>query len=285
MSQNPLGDFLRARRAQVSPQSLGLPTQQNRRVPGLRREEVATMSGLSADYYIRLEQGRERNPSAQVLEALGRVLQLDDDARLHLFRIAGLGPSNPPNQGPEQVDPQLLRLMQMWPDNPALVLGRAYDVLAGNTLAYALFDGFEYGPNLLTKVFLDPAAASFYPDWEVVAANTVAGFRVLHGTFPADRRINDVLATTRMHSAAFTEMWARHDARGKRLETKRFAHPAVGRITLSMNAFDVRGVPGQELIVYHAEPDSVSSQALALLGALAATRAREHGVPRRRDLG
>ncbi|TDP31790.1 helix-turn-helix protein [Nocardia ignorata] len=242
------------------------------------------MSGLSADYYVRLEQGRERHPSAQVLEALGRVLQLDDDARLHLFRIAGLGPSGPRHPGTEQVDAQLLQLMQMWPDNPALVLGRAYDVLAGNDLAYALFDGFEYGPNLLTKVFLDPTAASFYPDWEVVAANTVAGFRVLHGMFTADRRINDVLTTTRMHSATFADLWERHDARSKRPETKRFAHPHVGRMTLSMNAFDVKAAPGQELIVYHAEPDSVSAHALALLGALSATRAREQVVSRGQDL-
>ncbi|GAB2682073.1 helix-turn-helix transcriptional regulator [Nocardia goodfellowii] len=242
------------------------------------------MSGLSADYYVRLEQGRERNPSAQVLEALSRVLRLDDDARLHLFRIAGLGPRNQLSAAPEHVDAQLLRLMRMWPDNPALVLGRAYDVLAGNPLAYALFDGFEYGPNLLTKVFLDPAAASFYPDWEIVAANTVAGFRVLHGMFPADRRINEVLATTRMHSAAFSDLWERHDARGKRLETKRFAHPEVGRMTLSMHAFDVKAVPGQELIVYHAEPGSASAHALALLGALSATRAREQDATRGQDL-
>ena len=118
-------------------------------------------AGMSVDYYLRLEQGRERNPSAQVLDALSQVLQLDDDARLHLYRLAGLTPVAVRSSIPERVDPELVRLMDMWPHNPAMVLGRAYDVLAGNALAYALFDGFKQGPNLMLKIFLDPDAHSF----------------------------------------------------------------------------------------------------------------------------
>ncbi|GAB2651939.1 helix-turn-helix domain-containing protein [Kribbella swartbergensis] len=281
MAATPLGDYLRARRAHVSPEDAGLPTYGVRRVPGLRREEVAMMAGMSVDYYVRLEQGRERNPSAQVLDALSRVLQLDDDARLHLYRVAGLTPSPYRAAAPEQVDPQLLRLMDMWPDNPALVLGRAYDVLAGNQLAYALFDGFRQGPNLLVKVFLDPEARTFYPDWEATAANTVAGFRLLHGNSPRDQRIQDVLRMVGEQSPEFTELWERHDARGKSVEVKRFHHPEVGELTLRMQAFDVRASPGQQLVVYHAEPGSASAEALALLGTLAATRAQEQAPDRR----
>lgn len=275
MDENSLGEFLRARRGQVGPEAVGIVSTGTRRVPGLRREEVATIAGVSIDYYVRLEQGRERSPSAQVLDSLGRALQLDDDARLHLYRIAGLRPSPLLATTAERVDPQLLRLLEMWPDNPAIVLGRAYDVLAGNRLAYALFDGFRQGPNLLMKIFLDPAARSFYPGWDRVATYTVAGFRILQGMFPSDPRIAEVLRTMLAESPEFAEIWERHDARGKRLESKTFDHPDVGELTLSMNAFDVKSAPGQELIVYHAEPGSTSADALALLGSIAATRAQE----------
>jgi transcriptional regulator with XRE-family HTH domain len=271
---NFLGDYLRARRAQVSPDAAGIPAVGTRRVAGLRREEVATMAGMSFDYYVRLEQGRERNPSVQVLDALAQVLQLDDDARLHLFQVAGLMPRPYRGGSPEHVDPQLLRLMDMWPENPAIVLGHAYDVLAGNRLAYALFDGFKHGANLLMKVFLDPAARTFYADWDLAASNTVAGFRVLHGAKPHDPRIREVLETVQAQSPEFATMWEHHEARTKRLESKRFHHPDVGDLTLRMNAFDVKTAPGQELIVYHAEPGSTSADALRLLGALAATDSR-----------
>jgi transcriptional regulator with XRE-family HTH domain len=274
MAITPLGEFLRARRGQVSPEVAGVPTYGTRRVPGLRREEVATLSGVSVDYYVRLEQGREQSPSAQVLDALSQVLRLDDDARVHLYRLAGLMPGTGSVALPERVDPELLRLMDLWPDTPAIVLGRAYDVLAGNALAYALFDGFQQGPNLIRKVFLDSDARSFYPDWDLVARNTVAGFRVLQGRAPHDPRILAVVAELSRRSPEFVDLWARHDARGKRLESKRFHHREVGALTLEINAFDVRSAPGQELIVYHAEPGSRSAEALALLGTLAATRAR-----------
>jgi transcriptional regulator with XRE-family HTH domain len=278
MTASPLGDYLRARRGQVSPEAAGVASHGVRRVPGLRREEVAMLAKVSFDYYVRLEQGRERSPSTQVLESLTRALQLDDDARLHLYRVAGLSPGAEPGAAPERVDPQLLDLMDMWPGNPAIVLGRAYDVLAGNRLAYALFEDFQQGPNLMLKIFLDPDAHRFYPDWEVVATNTVAGFRMLQGSAPHDPRIREILQTLTDQSPDFVRIWERHDARRKRLETKRFHHPAIGELTLRMQAFDVKSSPGQEMIVYHAEPGSTSAEALTLLGTLAATRAQERST-------
>lgn len=274
MPQNLLGDYLRARRAQVSPDAAGIRAHGSRRVPGLRREEVATLAGMSADYYVRLEQGRERNPSAQVIDALSDVLRLEEDARLHLFRIAGLTPGTRRGVAPERVDPQLLRLMDQWPDTPAIVAGRAYDVLAANRLAHALFDGFRHGSNLLAKIFLDPDARVFYPDWQRVAEYSVAGFRLLHGRSPSDPRIAEVLRSLTAGSEDFAALWQRHDAREKRPEAKRFHHPEVGDLTLHLNAFEVKSAPGQELIVYHAEPGSASAEALTLLGTIAATRNR-----------
>lgn len=275
MTSTPLGDYLRSRRALVSPDDVKVPSIGVRRVPGLRREEVAMLAGMSVDYYVRLEQGRERNPSAQVLDALSQVFRLDDEARLHLYRIAGLAPASSRAILPERVDPQLLQLLDMWPDTPALVLGRAYDVLAGNRLAYALFDGFHHGANLLFKMFLDPTARTFYPDWEQASANTVAGFRLLHSDAPHDPRFREVLRTVSEQSTEFTRLWSRHDARGKRHESKRFNHPDVGEVTLRMEAFDVRSSPGQQLVVYHADAGSPSAEALRLLGTLDATRAAE----------
>ncbi len=274
MTATPLGDYLRARRGQVGPEAAGVASHGMRRVPGLRREEVAMLAKVSFDYYVRLEQGREHSPSAQVLESLARALQLDDDARLHLYQVAGLGPGAEPGATPERLDPQLLGLMDMWPDNPAIVLGRAYDVLAGNRLAYALFEDFRQGPNLMLKIFLDPDAQRFYPDWELVAANTVAGFRMLQGNAPHDPRIREILQTLTDRSPEFVRLWERHDARRRRLESKRFHHPAVGELTLRMQAFDVKSSPGQEMIVYRAEPGSSSAEALRSLGDLARAQER-----------
>ncbi|HYH32897.1 MAG TPA: helix-turn-helix transcriptional regulator [Pseudonocardia sp.] len=266
-----LGDYLRARRARVTPRDVGLPSVGHRRVHGLRREEVALLAGMSADYYVRLEQGRERNPSAQVLDALAMALRLDEDERRHLFDVAGVTLRPRAAGVPDRVDPSLLQLLSSWPDNPALVYNRAFDVLASNEIADALFDHWSFSRNLMTIVFADPRARSFYTDWIQVARNSVAGFRINHGHAPEDPRVQRVRAELLETSQEFRDLWARHDARGKALERKRFEHPAVGPLTLTMQTFDVRSTPGQELVVYHAEPGSRSSEALRLLGALAAT--------------
>lgn len=271
ITRTELGASLTARRAQVTPAEANLASVGHRRVPGLRREEVALLAGVSVDYYVRLEQGRERSPSAQVIEALAVALRLDDDGREHLFRVAGLSPRTRVPAVDPRVDPSLLQLMDAWPGNPAIVYNRAYDVLASNALADALFHDWTHSRNLMHIVFTDPAARTFYQDWHEIARNSVAGFRLGHGKAPDDPRIQQVLAELLAGSPDFAELWAHHDARGKSLERKRFAHAEVGPVTLTMQTFDVRSTPGQELVVYHAEAGSASSEALALLGTLTAT--------------
>ncbi|ORA01782.1 transcriptional regulator [Mycolicibacterium bacteremicum] len=266
------GDFLRSRRALLGPADVGLVSVGLRRVPGLRREEVAHLAGVSVDYYVRLEQGRERSPSVQVLEALATALRLDEDGRAHLFRLGGQAAPAPGPVAPDRVDPALLQLMAAWPDNPALVYNRAYDVLAANPIAEALFGDFGAHGNLMTLVFTEPRAREFYADWPRIAANSVAGFRRNHGEQPGDPRVVAVLTELLATSPEFAQLWARHDVRGKTLDTKVFRHPEVGTVTLGLQTFAVRSAPGQELVVYQAAPGSPSADAVKMLGSLAASR-------------
>ncbi|PJE95864.1 transcriptional regulator [Streptomyces carminius] len=275
-SENPLGQFLRARRALVRPEDVGLPPGHRRRVAGLRREEVAMLAGVSIDYYVRLEQGRERSPSAQVVDALARVLCLEEDATAHLHRLARPSPGRrrrPAARRRERVGPQLLRLMAGWHRTPAVILGPWLDVLAHNTLGRALFDGHTHSGDLVRLVFLDPDAREFYPDWERVAENTVAALRASVGTEAADPHLIELVGELSLRSETFRRLWARHDIRRKTHETKRFRHPLVGELTLDYESLTVNSAPGQQLVVYHAEPGSPSEQALDLLGSLAATGA------------
>jgi transcriptional regulator with XRE-family HTH domain len=269
MAGNELGDYLRARRAALTPADVDLLSTGQRRVAGLRREEAALLAGLSVDYYTRLEQGRERRPSPQVVDALAAALRLAQDARHHLFRLAALTPREHGSVS-TNVDPALLQLMSMWPHNPAVVYSRAYDVLATNAIADAMFGRWPHSKNLMHVVFTDPEARSFYADWAAVARDAVAGFRLGYGQAPGDPRIRQVLTELLRDSPEFAELWGHHDARGKSAQSKRFRHPDVGAMTLTMQTFDVRSSPGQELVVYHAEAGSSSAEALALLGSLAA---------------
>ncbi|PTR27519.1 helix-turn-helix protein [Rhodococcus sp. OK519] len=254
---------------------MGLHSYGTRRVPGLRREEVAILAGLSADYYTRLEQGRERNPSTQVLDALLRALRLDAEHEMHLYRLAGLVPSDRVSAVGESVSPALLQLMQTYDWTPAFVLNRTLDILACNRIAEALFSPFAATDNLVRMVFTDPAGASFYAEWPRAAQATVAALRLAVGHHPADPRLSRLVDELAAASPAFRQLWAEGHVRGKSLDAKELVHPDVGAMSLTSQAFDVRDRPGQQLLIYQAEPGSPSDRALKLLGSLTATRDQE----------
>ena len=268
-ADNRIGQFLRARRELVRPEDVGLPDLGRRRVPGLRREELAMLAGVSVDYYVRLEQGRERHPSEQVLDALARALQLDGDATAHLQELARPAPRRRrPASRSERVRPELLQLMDAWTETPAFVMGRCMDVLAANSLTLALHDGFRKGTNLVRLVFLDPAAREIYPDWDEVAQDTVAVLRSSVGPDLDDPRLIELVGEVSVKSDEFRRLWARHDVREKTHGLKRYGHPLVGELTLRYESFLVAGNSGQMLVVYRAEPGSDSERALALLASM-----------------
>ncbi|MDQ1041352.1 transcriptional regulator with XRE-family HTH domain [Streptomyces sp. V3I8] len=277
-SGNVLGEFLRARRETTSPDRAEQPWSGRRRTPGLRREEVAQSSGVSTDYYARLEQGREKHPSAQVVHALARALGLNSEESAHLHRLArtdrgpGPGPGPVRRGGGAVVAPSLLRLMDGWLHTPALILDRRLDVLAGNRLGRALFAAMldQDEVNLVRFTFLNPAARDFYPDWERVARSGLAALRAGSGGLMNDPRLTELVGELSLKSAEFRDLWARHDVRGKAHEAKTFSHDQVGELTLAYDSFTVDSAPDQQLIVYQAEPGSPSQQALALLGTVAA---------------
>ncbi|MFJ6753332.1 helix-turn-helix domain-containing protein [Streptomyces sp. NPDC091266] len=274
MSDNPLGDFLRARRSGLRPEDVGMASYGVRRVAGLRREEVAVLAGVNVDYYTRLEQGRERHPSSQVLDALSRALHLDTDGRAHLHRLAGAAPNDRPAQQRHVVSPALRQLMDGYPNTPAFVLSSTLDILATNALADALYAPFTPADNLARMAFLDPAGRDFYTRWDWAAQATVANLRLAAGIDPDNPRLKALVGTLTERSTAFSAMWQAHTVRGKSQDAKQLNHPDVGPLALTYQAFDVRDAPGQQLVIYHAEPGSPSAEALSLLGAINATRQR-----------
>ncbi|MET8472788.1 helix-turn-helix transcriptional regulator [Streptomyces sp. NPDC006422] len=275
MDDNHLGDFLRACRAGLQPRDVGMTSHGTRRVAGLRREEVAVLAGMNADYYARLEQGRERTPSPQVLDALARALRLDADARAHLYRLAGAPPNDRPRaHATEHVSPALRQLMDGYPNTPAFVMNQTLDLLALNALADALYAPFTPADNLARMTFLDAAGRTFYTDWDRAAQATVANLRQATGSDPDNPHLQDLVTTLTEHSTDFTRLWNTHTVRGKTRDAKHLHHPDVGPLTLTYQAFDVRDAPGQQLVIYHAEPGSPSAQALHLLGSLHATQHR-----------
>ncbi|MEV7797647.1 helix-turn-helix transcriptional regulator [Microbacterium foliorum] len=278
MANKDLGQYLAARRAAIDPDTAGIRWSGVRRVPGLRREELSMLAGVSVDYYARLEQGRETNPSPSILNALSRALDLTPDAREHLYRLAGAAPGTTPSPATEHVDPSLRRLMDAWPDTPAFVLNRRLDILSLNPLARALYSPFDNTGNLARMVFAESAGAAFFDDWNRSAEACVANLRLALGYDANDRAALALVEELRTENPHFATLWERNDARGKTHEAKVFLHPDVGRLTLEFNAFDVRGATGQQLIVYRAEPGSPSDHALRLLATMAATRFTAMGV-------
>jgi transcriptional regulator with XRE-family HTH domain len=268
---NLLGEFLRARRELTRPEDHGLPVGR-RRVPGLRREEVAMLAGISAEYYLRLERGRDRHPSAQVVEALARVLDLDDESTAYLASLAQPAPRPPrrSRRDPERAAPEIVRLLDAMAGVPAFVLGRCMDVLAQNRLAELLCGGVPGHGNIVRHVFLDPDARTLYPDWTDVAEETVAALRASAAAAPDDPRLVTLVGELSVRSVEFRRLWARHDVRGKAAGTKRLVSPTVGEVTVSWEALAVESAPGQLLVANFAEPGSPSAHALAALQELAA---------------
>ncbi|MFI1800161.1 helix-turn-helix domain-containing protein [Streptomyces sp. NPDC020379] len=269
MHTNRLSEFLRARRALVRPEDHGMPAGA-RRTPGLRREEIAVLAGVSTDYYVRLEQGRERNPSPQVLRALAAALLLKDEEAAYLRAL--VDPPRPRSSGParEYAGPQLVALLDIWADTPALVYGRYLDLLAVNSLGEALFSWLGSESSLITAMFLNPAARDFYRDWAVIAQGCVAALRAANPD-PGDQRLRELTSQLSARSPDFARMWARHEVRAKTSSTKHFRHPLAGDLALGFETFSVNSAPGQHLVVYRAEPGTAAERSLALLGSFTLT--------------
>ncbi|MEU2427265.1 helix-turn-helix transcriptional regulator [Streptomyces sp. NPDC007851] len=264
---NLLGAYVRARRELVTPEQAGIPVLGVRRVPGLRREEVAMLAGISADYYLRLEQGRDRNPSAQVLESLARVLRLDEEATAYLLGLGSAAPRRRRRRArQETVPPGVVQLVAALP-LPAFVEGRRFDVLAVNPLATALSPRLTVGANRLRDTFLDPAEQALHPDWENAGAGMVAGFRRSVGTDTDDPGVIDLVGELSLASPHFSRLWARHDVAGCEGAAKFLDHPQVGLLRLHRERLGVSGTAGQTLVVYHPEPGGGSAEKLALLAA------------------
>ncbi|WP_210495474.1 helix-turn-helix transcriptional regulator [Patulibacter sp. SYSU D01012] len=268
---NALGAFLRARREQVQPEDVDLPAFGRRRVPGLRREELAMLAGVSNAYYVRLEQGRDRHPSPQVLEALARALQLDESATRHLHSLAAPAPRRRrPSPKPERVRPELARLLDQHLDAPAFVFGRHLDILAANALAGALHPSFRVGRNVVRDAFLDDEVRAQFACPERAAAGCVAALRASVGADVDHPRLVELVGELSLKSDEFRRLWARHEVREKASGVKRFLHPQLGELELGYQSFAVSGADRQLLVTYYAQPGTPAERSLDLLRTLAA---------------
>jgi transcriptional regulator with XRE-family HTH domain len=266
-----LGRFLRSRRELLSPAAVGLPSTGHRRVPGLRRDEVAALAGVSSSYYMRLEQGRELNPSRRVLEAVARVLQLSDEDRLRLFRTAQ--PTARRMRSAfrvEHASPPLRQLIESWTSTPAFIIGHAQDILAANGLAQALYCDFTQRDNVLRMLFLDPAAKAFYRNPHRAKHRAVADLQQTATETPDDPRILELVGELSVRSGEFRSLWAREYSRVPPYEIKQMHHSVIGDLELRHEALNIRSAPGQQLIILQAELGSASADALSLLGSISA---------------
>jgi transcriptional regulator with XRE-family HTH domain len=277
--RDEIREFLTSRRARITPEQAGLPWYgNNRRVPGLRREEVALLAGVSVDYYTRLERGNAAGVSESVLEALAGALQLDEAERAHLFdlsRAAGSTPRRRPRSAPPRVRPNVQRLLDAITGGPAFVRNGRMDLLAANRLGRAFyaqhFDSPHGPPNSARFIFLDPGAPDFYVDWEQVATDAVAVLRSEAGRDPYDRGLTDLIGELSTRSDTFRTRWAAHNVRFHDTGSKRFHHPVVGDLELTFETMQLAADAGLMLFVYTAEVASRSEEALSLLASWAAT--------------
>ena len=262
-----LGEYLRARRALVRHDEVGLPTVGRRRVPGLRREELAALAGISSEYYLRLEQGRDHHPSPQVIDSLARALRLDAAGTARLYELARPHPVVR-RSAPEELRPSVPELIALWRNTPAFVMGRCMDVLASNALAVALTPLLTPGVNLARAVFLDPEMRRLVGEWDDVADRAVAGLRARAQPNVEDARLTALIDELLAASDRFRMLWERHDVELAAYPTRTFHHPVVGSIELKTENFVITGPDRHVLVVYHAAPGSPSERALARLESL-----------------
>ncbi|MFF4978306.1 helix-turn-helix transcriptional regulator [Streptomyces sp. NPDC001083] len=268
MGGKQLGDYLRARREIIRPEDVGLPPGGRRRVPGLRREELALLAGISTDYYLRLEQGRDQNPSPQVLDALARVLQLDAPATAHLHALASPPQRNRRLAEPDHVSSGIQQLIATWwSQMPVAVLNRYMDVLASNAMAAAISPIFLPGVNVIRAAFLDRELRHLYLNWDEMSIRAVAALRALVGTELEDARVVELVSELTTASPEFKRLWVRHDVSPSGAGVALLNHPDVGEMTLQYERLTVAGTHGQLIVVFHAEPGSPSAAKLALLQA------------------
>ncbi|MDQ3788231.1 MAG: helix-turn-helix transcriptional regulator [Actinomycetota bacterium] len=282
-------EFLVSRRAKLSPSDVGLPEVGKRRVPGLRRGEVATLAGVSIEYYAKLERGDIAGASSSVLHAIAQALRLDDTERAHLFDLARAADGIPTSGRRRRrattqsaSRPSLRWALEAITDGIAFVRDPRQDMLATNALGRVFYspligDGGRV-PNLARFQFLDPAARDFYPDWELFAHMCVAIMRAEAGRDPHDRGLQDLVGELSTQSETFRRLWGTHDVRTHGTGTKRFNHPAVGELVLAYEELAVTAEPGLVLMLYTAEPGSPSAEKLRLLASLAADRAPFHAA-------
>jgi transcriptional regulator with XRE-family HTH domain len=287
-NRSEVRQFLATRRAKITPEQAGLPFYGgNRRVAGLRREEVAMMAGVSVDYYTRLEKGNLAGVSDSVLHAVARALQLNEAEQAHLFdlaRTANTAPSRMPRRtAAPRVRPSVLRVLHSMTMTAAFVRNGRLDVLAINQLGRALyapvFEDQHRPANMARFNFLDPRSADFYPDWDDAADTSVALLHTEAGRDPYDRGLTDLIGELSTRSEAFRTRWAAHDVRLHRSGVKHFRHPVVGRLDLTFDALEIPTDPGITLTAYTAEPGTPSEENLKLLASWAATLEQEVTAP------
>jgi transcriptional regulator with XRE-family HTH domain len=270
-----LGEFLRSRRDRLRPQDIGVhPHGLRRRVPGLRREELAQLAGVSVAYYTRLEQGQNANASDAVLEALARALRLDDDERAHLYRLSRSARKPAKKSRPERLRPATQQTINAIEDLPAYVVGRSLDVLAWNRPARSLLAGHldadapqrtDVRPNMGRLVFVDLHTRDLYVDWAEKARETVAYLRAASSRYPDDPALASLIGELSMKSPQFATLWAKHPVAECGSGPRRFDHPVVGELTLTQQITTLSDDPGQRLVILSAQPGSASQDALDLL--------------------
>lgn len=270
---NALGDYLRARRQQVRPEEVGLVPGARRRVTGLRREELAMLAGISAEYYLRLEVGRDKHPSPQVIEALAQALKLNAKATRHLRNLAQ--PSSDSSDAAVTAAYAMAELIDQFL-TPAFVANRYLDVLAANPIARALSPEFTPGQNFLRWRFLNPAARELYLDWDEAAASAVGGLREFAGATPNDPRLRALTDDLSARSERFREMWCAGTNVGYQLGIRHFRHPLVGDLHLRMHRLNASYAGGDHVVMFRAESGSDSARALEKLRSMAALSTSEH---------